>query len=195
MKMNKVTETKWWEINVQLVQWIVLSFPQHVFHSFFLERHFTDWIDKNNTQLYNQNVLLYFTASFSNEKWHLLWLWCPCNVHDIFNVHTHCEIKQPSQRELITNPICTLMTVGVSPDRTSKQRVTFVKGFFLGSGVIYATPWLLIGQGLQRYVQVTPPSPHIPLSPFTHPSYLLNAWCIWVCRAQASLKGFEGTDC
>lgn len=45
-------------------------------------------------------------------------------------MHTHCEIKQPSQKELITNPICTLMTVGVSPDRTSKQRVTFVKGFF-----------------------------------------------------------------
>lgn len=82
---------------------------------------------------------------------------------------------------------------GVSPDRTSKQWVTFVKGFFLGSGVIYATPWLLIGQGLQRYVE--PPSPHIPSSPFTHPSYLLNAWSIWVCRAQASLKGFERTDC
>lgn len=85
--------------------------------------------------------------------------------------------------------------VGVSPDRTSKQRVTFVKGFFLGSRVIYATPWLLISQRHQRYVEVPPPSPHIPLSPFTHPSYLLNAWCIWVCRAQASLKGFERTDC
>ncbi len=121
---------------------------------------------------------------------------CPYNIQDIFHMHTPCNKATFTETTDNKTNLYTDDYVGVSPDRTSKQRVTFVKGFFFrGSGVIYATPWLLIAQRHQRYVEVPPPSPHIPLSPFTHPSYLLNAWCILVCQAQASLKGFERTDC